>query len=71
MCLKIYRALSSQDQRFQKLEKTKDDSQKKKKDNQQQQKKKKNEKMDDLFSNLAFSLSHAEDYNSELGISNF
>lgn len=71
MCLKIYRALPGQDQRFQKLERTKDDGQKKKKDDQQQQKKKKNEKMDDVFSNLAFSLSHAEYFGSELGMSNF
>lgn len=57
MCIKVFRAPSSNDYLFKKVEHTKDDGQRKKKDDQQQQKqKKKDDKMEGIFASLAQSL---------------
>lgn len=56
MDIKVFRAPSSNDYTFKKVEQTKDDGQRKKKDDQQKQQKKKDDKMEGIFANLAQSL---------------
>jgi hypothetical protein len=61
MDIKVFRTPSSNDYKYQKVERVKDDGQKKKKDDQQQKQKKKDEKIEGIFASLAESLGQNDD----------
>lgn len=61
MDIKVFRSPSSQDFKYPKVERVKEDGQKKKRDDQQQQKKKKDDKMEGIFATLAQNLTYEEE----------